>query len=81
MPRVSICVRRQPSVSPGLWAEPAARHSFASATVSANVMSATTGPACTVQVWADVCLVFQNAKQFNPAGSDMYLMAEMVQVR
>jgi len=35
----------------------------------------------TTQVWADVSLVFENAKKFNTLGSDMYLMAEMVQVR
>ncbi|KAF5827118.1 Bromodomain-containing protein [Dunaliella salina] len=31
------------------------------------------------EVWADVCLVFENAKRYNTLGSDVYLMAEMVE--
>ncbi|GFH29595.1 Ring3 protein, partial [Haematococcus lacustris] len=30
------------------------------------------------EVWADVQLVFSNAKQFNPPGSDVHVMAQTV---
>jgi hypothetical protein len=33
-----------------------------------------------LQVWADTCLVFNNAKAFNPPGSDVNIMAQTLQV-